>query len=411
MNIWKNFLIITLLIFVTCEEDKVDTNPFEQEHIEWPSLADSPWPTFRHDYQGTGRFEGVGPSSTNYEILYEPDVGINRGSVSIGHNNHVVFNTTCKLTYIDLEGNLLWEADMCEYLSVSSAESYHAPIITSDSTIIICSWDKHIYCFDEGTGDKIWDYDVGHLIDNTPLLGLDGTVYLSSDSGTFAIDKDGLLKWRKNQIIYPSAFSPNGLQIYGIREGEFSLVAMDLTGNIVWENNLFRTGYFVVDNDGNIYGANHLEKTILSVNENGNLRWSISVENISSEYEIRGTEGVSPTLDVFGRLNYIISDYENNSHLIRITVEGEIEQKIELNVRGFGTPLVSDISGTTYIASFFGGDSTRYKVIGIDSDGEVVMEVANGNYGYYGCPAFTNEGYLIYLPSWQEIPMKLKVYK
>ena len=413
-QISSTFLIlIFLLIHLACPDppdDLTESNPYKQEHIEWPSLADSPWPTFRHDYQGTGRFEGVGPASNNYEILYEADAGYNYGSVSVGNYNNVLFSADCKLICIDVEGNLIWESDMCEHLSGNYAESYLAPIITSDSTVIIASWDQYLYCFNENTGEKLWEFKIGHKVDYTPLIGLDGSIYFSSDSGTCALYNDGTLKWHFDDVIIPLAFSPDGNQIYGRRGIESSIIAMDLNGNVVWENELFRTPYFIVDNDGNIYGSNPLSKKLISLDENGNINWNISIIDISTESEIIGIEYVSPILDVYGRINYIMSDSQSKSHLVRINVNGEIEQDIKLNIREISTSLVSDNNGSTYIYSFFGGDP-KDKVIAIDKDGEILMEVINGDYGYYGSPAFTKEGYLIFLPNWYEMPLKVRIYK
>ncbi len=413
-SVFGGILILTVLfLFIACPEppeDSTESSPYKQEHIEWPSLADSPWPTFRHDPQGTGRFEGVGPTSTNFEILYEIDYGKNYGSISTGNYNNLIFSTSCDLICIDVEGNQLWKADMCEHLAGNDAEFHLAPVITSDSTVLVGSWDYYLYCFDENTGEKIWDFNVGHRINGTPVIDMDGSIYFSSESGTFCLNKDGTVKWQREDRITPLAISPNGKRIYGRKFYEIPLLAMDMNGNILWENDLFRTMNIVVDNDGNIYGTNVLEKTILSVNENGDLRWSISNDNISSEYEITGPDLIPPTLDVFGRINFIVLDSDYNSHLIRINVEGEIDQIIFLGMRDLGTALISDINGTTYVASFFGGDSTR-KVIGIDNEGEVIMDVQNGDYGYYGSPAFSKEGYIVFLPSWNENPMKLRIYK
>ena len=105
-----------------------------------------------------------------------------------------------------------------------------------------------------------------------------------------------------------------------------------------------------------------------------------------------------------------MSDSQSKSHLVRINVNGEIEQDIKLNIREISTSLVSDNNGSTYIYSFFGGDP-KDKVIAIDKDGEILMEVINGDYGYYGSPAFTKEGYLIFLPNWYEMPLKVRIYK
>ena len=57
----------------------------QQQHIPWPSLADSPWPVLRGDMQATGRSKFVGPSTNNFiwrkdmplGILYGPLLGYN----------------------------------------------------------------------------------------------------------------------------------------------------------------------------------------------------------------------------------------------------------------------------------------------------------------------------------------------
>lgn len=46
----------------------------QQEHIEWPSLADSPWPVLNGDMQGTGRSEYVGPISSYPHIRWMADL-------------------------------------------------------------------------------------------------------------------------------------------------------------------------------------------------------------------------------------------------------------------------------------------------------------------------------------------------
>ena len=67
------FLIIILLIFISCRKDTtgIETEeplpPGYQQDIPWPSLADSPWPINHGDPQSTGRSKYPGPAKKSWD--------------------------------------------------------------------------------------------------------------------------------------------------------------------------------------------------------------------------------------------------------------------------------------------------------------------------------------------------------
>jgi len=70
------FYILIAILFCACMEDVDKVNDdiiisMPQSHIEWPSLADSPWPMYRHDPQSTNRSQFQGPQTGIPEWILE----------------------------------------------------------------------------------------------------------------------------------------------------------------------------------------------------------------------------------------------------------------------------------------------------------------------------------------------------
>jgi hypothetical protein len=86
----------------------------QQVKPEWPSLADSPWPTLRGDMQGTGRSEFIGPRTNNVIWRKDMPLGILYGPV-IGYNDILYMGERAlspdSVNYfyaVDKNGNDLW---------------------------------------------------------------------------------------------------------------------------------------------------------------------------------------------------------------------------------------------------------------------------------------------------------------
>lgn len=78
---------------------------------------------------------------------------------------------------------------------------FAAPVIGNDGTIYVSSSDSFLYALTE-RGERRWRYRIGPLkhvtfIKSTPAVGEDGTVYVgSTDRNLYAISPAGELKWR-----------------------------------------------------------------------------------------------------------------------------------------------------------------------------------------------------------------------
>ncbi|MGR3295300.1 MAG: outer membrane protein assembly factor BamB family protein, partial [Candidatus Bathyanammoxibius sp.] len=74
--------------------------------------------------------------------------------------------------------------------SFSAGDSISSsPVVDSEGTVYVGSWDKKLYAVDSG-GKLKWSYETGASIASSPSIGADGTVYVGSDNGIlYAIGK------------------------------------------------------------------------------------------------------------------------------------------------------------------------------------------------------------------------------
>ena len=88
----RQILVLLILALVGC--DTTDPQPPEekppgyQEDIYWPSLADSPWPMYRGNPQGTHSTKFPGPSSGIIEWI-NSDLKTTAG-LSLGYSNDIL---------------------------------------------------------------------------------------------------------------------------------------------------------------------------------------------------------------------------------------------------------------------------------------------------------------------------------
>src|SRR6185295_11253224 len=66
----------------------------------------------------------------------------------------------------------------------------------------------------EDTGPMLWSFDTGQIVQSSPVVGADGTIYVGSDSGRlYAITPSGGPKWTFEagaNIIAAPAIAPDG---------------------------------------------------------------------------------------------------------------------------------------------------------------------------------------------------------
>ena len=56
-----------------------------------------------------------------------------------------------------------------------------SPAIGSDGTVYVGSYDKKLYAINGKSGVKLWEFETGGAVDSSPAIGSDGTVYVGSN--------------------------------------------------------------------------------------------------------------------------------------------------------------------------------------------------------------------------------------
>lgn len=347
-------LSFVLVFLIGCDDSRNnDDNPYHQKPIPWPSLADSPWPIFQHDAQGTGRSQYEGPKVGQLFFIYEDSFWLNSSPV-IGENNVKYLASsadTCYLYALDDSGDVLWK---CYLNSINNyySEIVATPTIGSNGLIYIPSakiGDERLHAISTD-GEEIWSLPM-HL--NTSIaLDMEGNLYCIEDNQNtlISLTADGDLRWQLStddgfQSQYnPIVFSTNGQTLFAT--GRDSIYAISTDGNILWS---YWTGrwyeYIVVDNDDNLYFNNVGDSSITSLNYVGEVNWKVHWENL-------GVTSISPsnapTLTVDGNLIYAGRNDEGDL-LVAITINGDLLWT--LPVSRIGPHLISDKIGNIYIGS------------------------------------------------------------
>ncbi|MCH8069893.1 MAG: PQQ-binding-like beta-propeller repeat protein [Candidatus Marinimicrobia bacterium] len=412
MRLSLNIVSILLVIvgFISCDNNPTNgandiPTTMPQEHIPWPSLADSPWPMYRHDPQGTGRSQYVGPQLGEIKwALPASGVASNIGftSFAIGPDASIYFGSsyeqpdngrqTWVFYAVAPDGTVKWTFRDTTMYTHDSIE--RAPMVITDSTVIFAvlrAPGGYVYALSPDRTLR-WSF----YLDGPPSdlnIGLNGTIFLLGGSSLYALTHDGNLKWKLPESSefsgynpFGTAISPDGQTLYiGGNSGYQTLYAVGIDGQIKWT---FSSGDSIpgrlssmpmVDNQGNIYIAPNRRVS-------GNLDTSASgIYSLSPDGEIRwkfGTEGPFNdqwTIDHNGHLFAVIEktlyalDYAGN-------------RLWEKNVGIVTAPLVCDANSMIYVA---------YEEVQLIS-GATGTELWNVPvfYGVFQSPALSGDGIL-----------------
>lgn len=398
IKLLKYFIVITLIYTTFC-------NAQQQQHIPWPSLANSPWPFIRGDMQATGRSKYIGPSTNNVLFRKDMPLGILQGPV-IGYNDvlytgtDAVFAGGINFFYaIDKNGQDIWTFETETFLPNNIV-----PIVANDSTIYFASANSSIYALFSNGALK---WQIPNIIFGSPhcymTLGKNGDLYVPSIDTIIIIQPDGMIKEKRTidglngrSII----FSTGGDTLYfftggGDQSNPGSLNATHLNGDLIWKYD-FAThnwGTPLVDNSDNIYvfGTDSVSVNnffLYSINVNGSLNWKYKVDH----YHLFS----SPTIDgdgniIFHAMSFINPDGENV--IISLDYDGNENWKTILPGDYWSTlinhGLVCDAEGKIYCGSTFGGN-----FFCLSNEGEILWTFDLGEYEYDTSPAIGSDGTL-----------------
>lgn len=354
-------LAFIFLLFTYC--GKNSTGPSEepaddgwQHQIDWPTLADSPWPMFQHDPQGTGRSEFSGPKKgiisnwsnvickggskfTFTTIGVESNVYLSIGNVW----SDSLLETNGYLFKISKNGDPLWTTNL------KGNDLYNSPLIDNNGVIYIGSTDNYLYAINPD-GTIKWKFNAYSQITSGfggITIDLEGTLYFSTVENMYAVNRDGTLIWSlPGQGNTRILISPDNNTLYVINK--FSgLNALDKDGNLKWNYYFGSTISAInplVDYIGRIYVPTN-DSTYTVINEQGGMIWKFCIGSHKNKNEDRIDFNVSPTIDNMG--NFYFTTVED---LYSLSYFGGLNWIIR-GLGGSGSHLISDREGNVYLIS------------------------------------------------------------
>ncbi len=237
-------------------------------------------------------------------------------------------------------GDILW--------SYSTGEAiWSSPVIGIDGVIYVGSNDGYLYAmYPDGT--LKWRYMAGSEV-YSPVIGADGTIYVGTiNQLIYAVNPDGTLKWKyetgdqteSSPHIGNPAIRADGV-IY-IGGGDDHLYAINPDGTLKWR---YKTEYGVsgpvIGSDGTIYtgsSSKHENGSLYAINPDGTLKW---------QYEMAG-QVRRPVIGPDGIIYAFCYNYGDYAkYLNLINPDGTLKSQLQ-----FGSDVVScavDIDGTIYM--------------------------------------------------------------
>lgn len=372
-----------------------------QDKIPWPSLADSPWPTWRKDAQATGRSNYVGPSTNN--VIYRKDMplGVIFGPV-IGYDDILYMGTRAiqpdsnYFFAINPDGTELWN-----FRTELSYPNYGAAIISNDTTIYFPSNNGFVYALDKNGKEK---WKIGPLaIGSRPTISIskNGDLYVSTFADSLVIIDTNLGEIKHKKYLgedldgIPVSFTTDGENIVYVTDSY--LVYADLAGNEIWSRtfNSLTHDSPLIDNSDNIYvigsdTTNHFVDKLFSIDKEGNIRWEFIIDG--------NTHSTPPTIDSQGNIIFqggkylnddvrfaIYSiDYDGNENWSKV-IDPDLDDR-DLYV---GHPLTCDPDGKIYFGSSFGKNFYC-----LNSNGELLWKIDLEGNEFDSTPVIGSDGTL-----------------
>lgn len=336
----------------------------------WSSLADTPWPMYRHDPHGTGRSPFAGPVTAPEVRWLFPTGSKNFSSPVLGPDGVVYFGSDDKNFYcVDSTGTLVWKIE-------TEQPIISAPLVRADGSVMFgTTWH-----FDRGgqlyrvdpEGRILWKANMGSGIASSLTIDRSGNVYfVSEDEHLYSVTPEGAVRWKVqaetdwiseiNQTLTP-VFSPDGETIYVAGE---HLYALDLDGRLRWkfgiEAPIARDA--LVDAEGNVFFiTSDYSVTLYSLSPHGKMRWTQQLGPTTSPMVY-----ASPAADQEGNVYAWVG-----TTVYALSNSGRPLWELGVDTEGYA-PLTCDSQGRLYLASTWSRPSAF--LAALNSDGNLLWRL------------------------------------
>ncbi len=237
-------------------------------------LANTPWPTFKHDNRRTG----LSPYDTSKNLgdmrwmtkMSKAGVSGIESSAVIGANGTVYIASMGGHVFaLYPNGTKKWTLDMQGFIRAT-------PAIARDGTIYIENGTGSLTAVD-ANGNVKWGFAFDSPGMSSPAIGVDGTIYVTSrDHYLHAINPDGTERWKfKDDFMIESspAIGQDGIIYYGSMWGKLHAVYSD--GRLKWDFDSDESLHTApaIGSDGTIYFGSYDEGHLFAVYPNGTQKW------------------------------------------------------------------------------------------------------------------------------------------
>jgi hypothetical protein len=278
-------------------------------------------------------------SNTGYTGLLPPTIGVNNIMYVVGPN--------IVKAYKDINTSSPFSPSILWSLSISLATTPNSPIIGSDGTLYISST-KYIFAV-SSIGVLKWSDTLLNTVSKL-AIGLDGTIYATASTYLYAVNSNGSIKWQYNIGVIlgvPSIGSDGTIYAFNLT----TIYAITDTGivptSVKWSLNvgvnLTRT--ISIGNNNKLYVVT--DKTVISITDNGltgSVNWTYSAALLSQALTAVSI-GLDGTLYTTGDYGFIGCITDNGASYT-------INWAFQALLSGFSSPCSIGLNNRIY----FGGD-------------------------------------------------------
>ena len=261
-----------------------------------------------------------------------------------------------------------------------------SPAIGADGTIYFGSDDDNVYALNATDGSVKWKLPTGNDVLSSPAIGADGTIYVGDADGfLYALNPaDGSLKWKYiiGSIVCSPAIGADGTIYIGSDDNIF--YAINPAGTLKWS---FTTGYLItysspaIAADGTIYFGSYDFNCYALNPANGAMKW---------QYTTGNNIGSAPAIGADGTI--YIGSGDGNLYALN-PADGTLKWQYAGN--GAGHPAIA-ADGTIYFGS---GDGNVYALN--PGNGSLKWKYTTKGNVSSSAPAIDANG-TIYVGSWDD---------
>lgn len=292
------------------------------------------------------------------------------------HGTIILNDGSGNVTEVSLNGTPIRKVNMGE-------ECLQTPALGPNGTVVISSNDT-LHLLDRNL-TEIWSRNFSKRL-TSPTIADDGTIYVSteasdlvSSSGLYAIDSDGQIKWSiRNEYVDAGkvpAIGPDGTVYDGGME--LAIRAVSPEGNVLWQFREYdpqeRSGAdrasICVGPDGTAY-VGTFDHILYAFDPNGTVKWTYEAQDAIVSTPSLGPDGTV----YFSTCN---TDYDDYAPQKLYAIDSEGRYKWSFNVNGaYASPPAVSSDGRIYFYDPGRG------LVALDPDGELLW-IAGGWPDFY----------------------------